>query len=137
MKNTTYTNFGFQRCPQNAFKNIHLYPDCKVRIGSMGFGRKPFWEYGGYNYNIKKFFDDGDFHCWIETKEGKVVDVFHYEYLMICRFRNVNVKIPKKQINKNYEISYQKLKKMGIHYMKVESKMEKIMLSILKKKYNL
>ena len=134
--------FKFNHCIHSSLHNITCdeYKDCKVVVGSLGFGsRFPFYEYGGKDYKVvSDFIHNGkmDLHCWLETPNGDVVDTFHYEYFCSCKVnkRQVKVNKNKKGVNVNvpFKLNYKFLKNQGLHYLPAPQSTQNILIKMLK-----
>jgi hypothetical protein len=73
----SFTNVVYapQCCAYNAFVNQrNAYKDLNLKwvFGSCAYNG--FWEYGGPDYDSYDDYKRGDFHVWLEDKEGRVYD---------------------------------------------------------------
>lgn len=62
-------------CAYNAFVNQrNAYKDLNLKwvFGSCAYNG--FWEYGGADYETYDDYKRGDFHVWLEDKDGRVYD---------------------------------------------------------------
>jgi len=80
-----FTNVVYapQCCSYNAFVNQrNAYKDLNLKwvFGSCAYNG--FWEYGGPDYDSYDDFKRGDFHVWLEDKEGRVYDYItaHHDF---------------------------------------------------------
>jgi|TARA_R100000750_G_C2271181_1_gene67534 hypothetical protein len=96
----------------------------KICVGSLGFGLKDniHYEYGYENEKeLKEKYVKGkgmfDIHFWLEDMEGNIIDLFYYEYLILCKINGVKTLFNRVcLLRKKKEM----LSRMGIHYLKIK-----------------
>ena len=67
-------------------------------------------------------------HFWLEDMEGNVIDLFYYEYLMVCKLNNVKCLFNRPCLMRKKK---EMLSRMGIHYLEVKN--EKLRTEICEK----
>ena len=122
--------FMFGCCLNNSLMNKETYEKefgikTIIKVGSLGFGLKDIhYEYGCKNEKeLKEKYVKGEkmfnIHFWLEDSEGNIIDLFYYEYLMICKNNGVKCLFNRPcLLRKKKEM----LSRMGIHYLEIKNK---------------